>query len=184
MSTNDGCCITYKQISIDCDASKCQFQTPSCRYCEDLVSYPIDECCATYECKCNPSLCPELGNLPCPIGCVRIVLDTDECCAVGKCLKNPSINVAANANTFADIMSEGLLTTFTSGHSNGNQVKLNLSKKLKAESAAAVSGLLRVMAETAVCIDESGRERKYGDCWYENKGTCKSCTCYDASDIR
>lgn len=186
-STNDGCCKSYSYVPFDCDTSKCQFQPPSCSFCEDLVTYSIDECCSTYECKCNPSLCPELGDLPCPTGSVRVIIDSDSCCAAGKCLRDPSFKVAASANSFASTIGGGLLTTFTSetgGNTGDAEVNMVSSGKLQAHGAASTSGSFELEAETAFCVDNKGQERKYGDCWYEKSDTCKSCTCYDASKIR
>ena len=158
-----------------------------CNQFEDLVSYSIDECCSTYECKCNPSLCPELGELPCPTGSSRVVIDSDDCCAVGKCLKDHSnlASVAAGANTFA--MSDGGLietTIVIGGKDASGKVNLGLRNTAQAGASADALGSLQLVAETAICVDNSGKERKYGDCWYEHKGACQVCTCHDASDIR
>jgi len=185
----DDCCKTFTQIPTDCKTSKCPYQVPSCGPFEDLVSYSIDKCCSTYECKCNPSLCPEYADLPCPIGSKRVVLDSDECCAVGKCLRDNTISAsaAATANTYAMTMGGLLTTIISSGESGSDKFNLGLSNAAQASAASSAdaSGSLRLVAETAICIDSSGKERKYGDCWSEHKeGSCQICTCYDASDIR
>ena len=185
----DGCCVTYTQVPVDCKTTECPYQVPSCSHYEDLVAYSIDKCCSTYECKCNPSLCPEYADLPCPIGSKRVVLETDECCAVGKCLRDNTIsaNAAATAKTYAMSMG-GLLTTIISSDGSGSddfKLKYSNAAQANADSAADASSALRLVSETAICIDDAGKERKYGDCWSEHKdGSCQICTCYDESDIR
>ena len=161
---------------------------PLCSQFEDLVTYSIDKCCSTYECKCNPSLCPVYADLPCPTGSRRVVLDSDECCAVGKCLRDNAIsaNAAATANTYGMAMGGLLMTTTNEEGSGSDKLNLRMSNALQAgsDSAAGASQSIRLLSETAVCVDSSGKERKYGDCWTEHKGSCQICTCYDSSDIR
>ena len=64
----DGCCTEYESVPDDCVTTDCPYQAPRCRHYEDVVSYAMDKCCFTYECKCNPAKCPQLGSPPCPQG--------------------------------------------------------------------------------------------------------------------
>ena len=185
-TTPDGCCKVYRSVPSDCDVSSCPYQAPSCNYYEDLVAYSMDKCCSTYECKCNPAHCPDLGKLPCPTGSKRVVLNSDECCAVGKCIQYGigSGNAKAGANSYAMMKMGSFVATFTNGEEASSNVDLKMANGIKSASNAEASGSLQLVAETALCVDNSGKEHKYGDCWYQHTDSCQLCTCYDASDIR
>ena len=135
----DDCCYSYRIIKESCDLTMCKEFAPVCNYYEDLVVYKVDDCCATYECSCNPSKCPKLQYHPCPKGCARQAVDTDICCPVEKCVK---INLQANARAQTDLSLEGgqfMIEHYDDSGKIGD-VKASLKSDLDAEAQAEVSG--------------------------------------------
>merc|ERR1712106_295909 len=90
--TADGCCNVVKCIPDDCDCSQvtCKFTPPTCQYYEDCVATRYDDCCCTYSCVCNKSLCCEIELASCPEGYIRSIVKADECCPVARCIECPS----------------------------------------------------------------------------------------------
>ena len=135
----DDCCYSYRIVKETCDMSTCVEYAPVCHHYEDLVTYKVDECCATYECTCNPSKCPRLENPPCPKGCIRKIMDSSVCCPIGKCVK---IDLHADAQTQSDLLYDGGSMVFTHHDHSGKAgaVKAALKGQLDADAEADVSG--------------------------------------------
>uniref|UniRef100_UPI00089DAEDC uncharacterized protein LOC101242292 n=1 Tax=Ciona intestinalis TaxID=7719 RepID=UPI00089DAEDC len=187
-SSKDACCINYMQVPTECDTSSCPYTVPTCQIYEELATYSLDDCCSTYECKCNPSLCPKLGSPPCPVGCVRIVMDSDECCPVGKCVKNVETDLFAGMEKHINMEPQGLLHSIQTEDDKDASVTLS-SKIGSAAQGSAASGAnslsaLKIITEAAMCIDYQGKERNYGDTWFQHSETCQLCSCADNADVR
>ena len=127
----DECCMSYRLVKDDCDMSLCKHKAPKCSFYQTLHVYPTDNCCATYECVCDPSLCPDLGNPACPDGSVRVLIDSNQCCKVGKCV-DAAVKAQASANAGAQLSTGEF--SFISGTS---EKKLsNIAAEVATEAAA------------------------------------------------
>ena len=172
---NGKCCKNYRSVPETCDIeNNCEKTNPNCEYFEDVVQYSLDECCVTYECKCNPSKCLQLGNPKCPIGSKRIIIDHESCCSIGKCVVIDEESSAVRAK-------DSILSTYLLGDL--------LDKKLEKEilnrnMISSISSLPEVLEEKNICVDSRGHERKLGESWTEKTPACKVCICYEENVIR
>ena len=185
----DDCCIVYRIVKDTCDVSTCEFLPPTCDSTEDLAAYPIDDCCSSYECICNPSRCPDLGDPACPEGSVRVVVEQGQCCQVGKCVR---IDATGGAATGASV-----------GTTVGGVAVAHATEKLPEDSAAVAAeslsdaagagasgastpsgNALRIAEESSLCVDEDGVERKFGECWNKKSDPCEICSCSDVNDVQ
>ncbi|XP_078495661.1 uncharacterized protein LOC445660 [Ciona intestinalis] len=187
-SSKDACCINYMQVPTECDTSSCPYAVPTCQIYEELATYSLDDCCSTYECKCNPSLCPTLGSPPCPAGCVRIVMDSDECCPVGKCVKSGETDLFAGMEKHINMEPQGLLHSIQTEDDKDASVILssNIGSAAQGSAASGANSLsaLKIITEAPMCIDYQGKERNYADTWFQHSETCQLCSCADNADVR
>ena len=109
------CCFSYRLVPSECQIEKCSIKPTTCEFYEDLISFPIDECCSTYECKCNKEKCVNVGKLSCPYGYEPKVIEDDKCCALEKCIK---ITIG-NANGFESSLGS---QTNVNGIIEGNRI--------------------------------------------------------------
>lgn len=130
------CCFTYRYVPEDCQVGTCEYKPLRCARYENSVSYKIDECCSTYECVCDESKCPQMGNPPCPVGCSRIVVDQDACCPVPKCVYMNRADARANANAAATINGGKFSSTYGGDSDDGSRVNLGLDSMADASASA------------------------------------------------
>ncbi|XP_077966609.1 von Willebrand factor-like [Styela clava] len=136
---SDDCCFSYRIVSSDCNL-KCSFSPPICEFYEDLLTYPIDSCCASYECACNPTKCPLLDVLDCPHGMKKVITDTHSCCPVNKCIATSFIVKGSNAHfpLLNDIILSGESTnTFSEDRKFGG---ISLFEGVKSNEAVISNG--------------------------------------------
>ena len=41
-----------------------------------------------------------------------------------------------------------------------------------------------IVSEKAMCVDDNGIDRSYGECWTKKNDLCQVCTCYDVQDVQ
>jgi len=186
--SSDGCCVVYRSVPVDCDVTECPYLAPTCKNFEELISYSIDECCFTYECKCNPSFCPTFGDPKCPDGSVRVVLDTDDCCPSGKCvLQNQESAAMSSASGIS--LANGLSSEMSgSDDAKAGQLFMPQASTVGSDALGAADSQaltnMQILPETSVCLDESGKEHSYGETWYKDGDPCNICSCYAENDAR
>lgn len=186
------CCTSYRIVKDTCDVSKCTNVPKSCGLNEISISYPVDDCCASYECQCDKTSCFKLATVACPAGSVRAVIDSDVCCSVGKCIEIPSSSTSASAG--ADIFGSGITALFGNAAGDLDDGSMSPFGKLSPATGdstptdAVASGLSdqflpQIAEEAPMCIDKSGQDRKYGDQWYEAGKGCTLCFCINKDSV-
>lgn len=160
---------------------------PKCSYCEDTVEYKVNDCCVSYECKCNPSKCFEMASPPCPIGSTRVIVEQDSCCGVAKCvlLQKGSMTseIAGSASINAPskiVLDSGLYQPTVETNSFSSSISSDsLSKASSHEDLS-----LEIYHNNKACFDTSGAERAFGQTWVENDKACKICVCYEEGVVK
>ncbi len=182
------CCDSYRVVDEKCETDKCQMQVPTCQPCEKLVSFKLDECCATYECRCNKHMCAEPHqDIDCPAGFSRVVLQPEACCPVGKCVstsdgKTPdSSGQPSTLHIFGHQQpssSHGLVAHATYQPQIGSEVSA-------AGAGSDVTAHLgpRQTCDEPLCMDEQGRSRCYGETWYKDGDACHVCACTNTNTV-
>ena len=155
----DDCCMSYRIVKDECDVSVCEHKAPKCSFYETLQIYPIDDCCALYECACDPSSCPDLGDPACPDGCVRVIVDSDQCCKVGKCV-DISANAEASANA-ATVLTAGGISIKSEGLSSKtpSSIKASLETDASADASSNVVG----GQQTSVRVNHADDYKKHSE---------------------
>ena len=153
--TNGGCCPAYRIVRDNCDSSKCQFNVPTCNLNEMLKTYPLDKCCATYECVCNRGSCPVLSVVPCPDGCTRKVIDPHTCCPVAKCVRDVALSADAQASAGIHGMLGGFSAEFVTGSKDASEISATIKSSANADTNAKAASSTAV--ETIVKSKGSGK---------------------------
>ena len=135
------CCYKYRIVEKECNVTNCPYSATICKSYESLITYPIDECCSTYECKCNATKCPEIGTPTCPRKAKRMLVNTGECCPVQKCVQTNS-NIHSQATTNSNIMhaTDGYIINHINTPTQTDLIHTSLTNDLDAEAQAEVSG--------------------------------------------
>ena len=152
----DNCCMTYRIVKDDCDISLCMHKAPKCSFYETLHTYAIDDCCATYECVCNPASCPDLGDPACPDGSVRVIVDSNQCCKVGKCV-DMKVNALASSNSLAEVTAGEITVVSDTIGDKGSSI----SGLLKASAAAGAAAEAKAVQEAAVTLQNEEKATNY-----------------------
>ena len=169
---------------------------PTCSYCQDVVQYKTDDCCATFECQCNPNKCLQLDVVSCPLGSERIVVDGDLCCPVGKCVKTQdggkpgSFGAGAYADSHLPFIDGGMLSEELFKPDSIKMTSVSTGMPSVSLDATAGDGgfgsflNFDVYPEDKACMDDGGVERAFGETWVEKSSVCKVCICHSAGSIR
>lgn len=195
--SSDGCCDYYRAVPKSCVDKTCPDElVPTCNYCEDLVSYKMDECCSTFECKCNLNKCVALDVVSCPIGSERVVVDTESCCPIGKCVRRKRDDRGSFASATSDV-SMGSPFFQVGGNNNDffypSSTKPTLGVPTASEGGEPTLGFydkpqdmapMEIYPDEKSCTDEKGQERSYGETWIEKSNVCKICICQEGGLTR
>ena len=186
--SSDKCCEVYRSVPETCEVENdCDSTYPTCSYCEDVIQYPIDDCCVTFECKCNPAKCMQMGTPPCPMGSARVIVEPDACCAVGKCVplqKGGSSAVASSSMgmpTTTFIVDDNLYQPLSSGPGVDQTPYLDTPEIIPGSPSSFAP---EIYPANGVCVAADGAERCYGESWVENDKACKVCICYEEGVVR
>ena len=182
----DSCCVSYRIVKNNCEIKKCEQPSKTCGVHEVMISYAIDDCCATFMCQCDIASCFKFSGKACPTGSVRIKTD-DTCCGVGKCISTSS-SVFASAGLSANDVYKmfggnnnyGGKSSFRADLS-GNQKAGSLANSMTDHSVSLT--IPQVAHEANLCIDENGIDRKFGEQWLTVTNGCQHCTCVDQDKI-
>ena len=166
------------------------FAYPKCSYCEDTVEYKVNDCCVSYECKCNPSKCFKMASPPCPIGSTRVIVEQDSCCGVAKCVLLQKGTMTSDILGSASINAPSTKITLNSGlydptfGTNGLKSSISSDSLSNANAHSNEDLSLEIYHNNKACFDTSGAEREYGQTWVENDKACKICVCYEEGVVK